>query len=271
MAPQSATAGSVRPSRHVERDLKAVTLFEQLAKAVPCERQALRNRILELHLDLCDALAAHYAGKGIERDDLVQVARLGLVHAINRYHPERGSFVGFAIPTINGELKRYFRDHGWAVRPPRRLQEVRLRYLAAQEAASHDGIAAPCESDLLASLQCDRRTLAECQNLSAAYSPLSLDRGGSDESDDAELTHLVATVDENLEFLAVRLSLQRAIAALSPRRRTILHWRFVEECTQREIADRLSISQMQVSRILGQIIDELRARLNDHDEQLLAS
>lgn len=263
-----------RPRRtdDVERDLATRKLFEQLLHGESVtERKEARDRVFELHLDLADALAGRYARKGIDRDDLVQVARLGLLHAINRYRPERGSFVGFAIPTITGELKRHFRDHGWTVRPPRRLQELRLRYLAAQDEATQQGASTPRDQDLQDVLHIDRRTLSQCRNLSAAYSPLSLNRTFSDESDDSELTHRLWSVDEDLEMVPTRLSLRQAIARLSPRQRSILDWRFVEECTQREIALRLGISQMQVSRILAQIVADLRSWLSDDGEAALAS
>jgi len=267
-------ANSDRTRRHddTERDHCTRELFEQLLTSdCPSQRTEARDQILKLHLDLSDALAGRYARKGIDRDDLVQVARLGLLHAINRYRPDRGSFVGFAIPTITGELKRHFRDHGWTVRPPRRLQELRLRYLAAQDEATQQGSTTPPDGDLLKALQIDRRTLSQCRNLSAAYSPLSLDRTFSDESDDTELTHRLWSVDEDLELLPIRLSLRQAIARLSPRQRSILNWRFGEECTQREIATRLGISQMQVSRILTQIVTDLRVWLADDGEAALAS
>ena len=143
-------ANSDRTRRHddTERDHCTRELFEQLLTSdCPSQRTEARDQILKLHLDLSDALAGRYARKGIDRDDLVQVARLGLLHAINRYRPDRGSFVGFAIPTITGELKRHFRDHGWTVRPPRRLQELRLRYLAAQDEATQQGSTTPPDGE----------------------------------------------------------------------------------------------------------------------------
>ncbi|MFZ0531135.1 MAG: sigma-70 family RNA polymerase sigma factor [Propionicimonas sp.] len=266
----SRAASLTRPNRadSTDRDLAASRLFDELLSCDSAQqRDEIRTQLVELHLDLCDSLAGRYAGKGIERDDLVQVARIGLLQAINRYRPERGTFVGFAIPTITGELKRHFRDHGWTVRPPRRLQELRLRYLAVTDVATQEGLAAPSESELLRSLSIDRPTLAECQNLSAVYSPLSLDRTFSDEPD-AEPAHRLASVDPDLDALPDRLSLRRAIAQLSPRQRAVLNWRFVEDNTQREIALRLGISQMQVSRILTQTLDDLRSGLSEDTEPL---
>ena len=244
-----------------ERDNEVNELFE-VRRAAPAEadRIAARDRILELHLDLCDALANRYARRGIDRDDLVQVARIGLLYAIDRYQPSRGTFVGFAVPTITGELKRYFRDHGWAVRPPRSMQELRQRFLDAENEAVQQGQATPADSELLESLQVDQRTLGECRNLNAAYSPLSLDVRVGEGADD--LASHLGMLDHEVEMLPVWMSLQRAVARLGERDHSILHWRFVEECTQHEIAERLGVSQMQVSRILTQIIAKLRDMLD---------
>lgn len=269
MVPQSCG----RPTQqrdHVARERSTERLFRELMDAASsqAQRDSAREEILALHLDLCDSLAGRYATRGIERDDLVQVARLGLLNAIDRYRPERGNFVGFAIPTITGELKRHFRDHGWAVRPPRRLQELRVRYLCAEDEATQAGLGTPAEGELLDALQVDSRTLAECRNLGAAYSPLSLDRPVGDAPGAAGLGQRLWAMDDDLESLPDRLSLRQAMAGLTPRQRLIVEWRFAEECTQREIADRLGISQMQVSRLIAQVVAQLRASLDVTTEPL---
>lgn len=268
MVPQS-SVGTTHEREHVERELVTDQLFTELADADPARGDEIREELLSLHLEVCDALASRYARRGIDRDDLVQVARLGLLHAITRYHPERGNFLAFAVPTITGELKRHFRDHGWTVRPPRRLQEMRIRYIATEDQATQAGHGAASDDDLREALHVDARTLAECRNLGAAYAPLSLDRAVGDDPH-ASLGQRLSTIDEDLESVPDRLSLQRAMASLTPRQRAIVQWRFADEYTQRQIAERLGVSQMQVSRLLTQILAQLRDSL-DADPEPLAS
>ena len=131
---------SRRRGRFVERDRKAEELLLELSRTKNCaERERLTDEIVRLHLDLCDGVAARYSGRSIPTEDLVQVARLALLVAIRRYKPGPGtSFIGYALPTISGELKRHFRDHGWMVRPPRRLQDLQPRVATASAELARD-------------------------------------------------------------------------------------------------------------------------------------
>lgn len=179
------------------------------------------------HLDLCEALARLYANRGIDLDDLIQVARLGLVCAAQRFRPEAGAFVPYAVATITGEIKRHFRS-SWMVRPPRRLQEQR-----------NDDPAAP-----------ERETSAL-----SAFRPVSLDvPHAGDGSQPLELP----VADHDLELLPDLLTLHSAVDRLDDLEREVLHLRFVDDLTQAEIGRRLGVSQMQVSRILSRVLAALR-------------
>ena len=252
----------VPTATHSLRDVATRNLFDLLrTTADPTARRRISERIAEANLPLCDALAGRYRGRGVDHDDLVQVARMALWLAVERYQDDQGaSFASFAIPTITGELKRYFRDHGWTIRPPRRLQELRAKAVSARsdweqrlgrelsvgELAEHLGVQADQLRDALGS--------------SNSYRPHSLDvphREGSGESVGARLP-----ADADLASTSVdRLTLRRALNLLTRRDRALLEWRYVEECTQREIAGRLGISQMQVSRLLKGILAGLRDEL----------
>lgn len=250
-----------------ERDAETAALFERLA-AARSEREAERVacEIVHLYLDLCTAMAHRYAGRGVEHDDLVQVARLALVKALHRYQPGHGpSFAAYAVPTISGELKRWFRDRGWVVRPPRRLQELRADVSAERERLEQELGSTPTDADVAASLGasvCDVREVAVAVS---GFHPLSLDGlAGDDERSGME--HLLAVTDEDLDRAEDRVCLSEALGRLPDAERQLLVLRFVEGRTQREIGELLGVSQMQVSRSLRRITARLRAELLDTTE-----
>ncbi len=182
------------------------------------------------HLDLCEALARRYANRGIDLDDLIQVARVGLVCAAQRFRPEAGAFVPYAVATITGEIKRHFRS-SWMVRPPRRLQEQR----------SDDAPHAQRETDAL-----------------SAFRPVSLD--STTAGDEAHAVELPVT-DHDLELLPDLLTLHSAVDRLDSVERQVLRMRFVDDLAQAEIGRRLGVSQMQVSRILSRVLAGLREEM----------
>ncbi len=225
------------------------------------EREVITAQLVELNLGLCDALANRYVNRGADRDDLVQVARMALLMAIRRYQPTQGrSFVAFAVPTITGELKRYFRDHCWVVRPPRRIQELRARVnVQRQQLEQHLGRTATT-AELVDELQVDADLLRESEAADGTFRPWSLD-APFDPGADSTLGSTLAGGDDAIEQVADRLTLRRALAGLSLRDRQVLAWRFEEGCTQSEIGRRLGISQMQVSRIIRRILAQARDAL----------
>lgn len=230
----------------------------------PEQRAQFHERMVLLALPLADAMARRYAGRGVETDDLVQVARTALVQAVHRYRPGLGSgFAAFAAPTVSGELKRWFRDHGWSVRPPRRVQELRPLVTLAEDRLRRLLSRDPSEDELAAALGVDRRELAEVRLCSAGYHATSLDTPTA--SDGSLADHLLVTECPTRTW-DTSDALGGAVARLTERQRLILHLRFVEERTQAQIGTQIGVSQMQVSRLLGSIVDQLRRALDSDDE-----
>lgn len=216
------------------------------------------DQIILYNLDLCESLARRYANKGIDSDDLVQVARAALVGAVHRYRPGSPNFVAFAILSIKGELKRHFRDFGWTVRPPRRLQELRAQVVVLRDQVEQElqgDVSAEELSDRLGSTPAEVR---ECEHMGSSFRPLSLEAPLDRQTGSGTLAEQLGDADGELELLPDVLSLRTAVAELSDRDRRILHLRFVEDLTQAEIGKRLGVSQMQVSRLLNRILAQLR-------------
>lgn len=222
-----------------------------------------RNRLVEelvnLNLPLCEALANRYAERRAERDDLVQAARVGLVLAIRRYRPERGEgFARFAVPTIVGELKRHFRNHGWGIRPPRSIQELRPIVLRSQAELSQRSGREPTRRELADHLDVDPATVSDC--LSAGEQLISLDAPVGPTTA-ATIIDLVSHNRDTTDVSDERLDLRRAVSQLSPTEGRVVSLRFVDDLTQGQISGLLGISQMQVSRVLGRALKRLRSVL----------
>ena len=226
------------------------------------ERRALRNDLVRDHLALSVHLARRFTNKGISDDDLLQVAAVGLVNAVERFDPDRGvEFASFAAPTILGELKRHFRDRGWAVRIPRRLQELNLRLTTVAGDLTHQLGRSPTIAELAAGSSASEEDVLEALDASRAYRYRPTGTGTDPETDEPELE----LGEDDLELLRSdgRLEVQRILAALPRREQLILRMRFYDEMTQQEIADRLGVSQMQISRLLARVLAQLRAVLDD--------
>lgn len=218
--------------------------------------------LVEEHLGLADALARQYARRGVELDDLVQVARVGLLLAAERYRPAAGSpFPAFAVPTIRGELRRHFRDHGWMVRPPRRVQELRARVRSARQELEQRCGHAPSTRELAAELAVAPAEIEECASADTSFAPLSLDAAPA--GHDAPLADRLGAEASELDGLVDVLTLRRELRHLTPRERRVVEWRFSDGLTQSEIGERLGVSQMQVSRILSGVLARLRSALDD--------
>lgn len=243
------------------------TAVEQLACALEgsdaAGRADLYDEMVLCAVPLADSIARRYSGRGIEADDLVQVARLAAVKAVRRYRPGAGpGFTAFAVPTIYGEIKRHFRDNGWAVRPPRRLQELRVRIQCEEELLRHDLLREPTDSDVAQSLGCEVAEVQEARACSAGYRAISLDvpTGTGKPLSDQLLGAGCPSLD-----IGIRDALDRSIDALDERERLVIRLRFSDELTQSQIAERIGVSQMQVSRILSRILDTLRRQMDDGD------
>jgi len=238
-------------------------MFRELGKTDPDSEdfRRRRDRIIERCLPLADHIARRFEGRGESRDDLTQVARVGLVNAVKRYDVETGSdFVSFAVPTIMGEVRRHFRDNSWSVKVPRRLKELHLRLGAATSELSQRHGRSPTATELAAELGMDRQEVVEGLVAGSSYNTLSIDSGGGDE-DAPAIVDTLGEVDRGLERIENRESLRPLLAALPERERTVLMLRFVESMTQTQIAERVGISQMHVSRILAKSLARLRDQL----------
>lgn len=216
----------------------------------------LRAQLIDEHLGLAERLARRFARGQDSVDDLTQVAALGLIKAVDGFRPELGHpFVAYAAPTIVGELKRYFRDRGWAVRAPRRLQELHLRVLQATEQLYQELGRPPQTADLARHLQVTEEDVLQAAEAARGYRCASID-ARSDEGQPMAAT--LGGPDRALALADELASIRGGLAALSARERRILELRFVHDCTQSEIADQVGLSQMQISRLLQRSLAVLR-------------
>jgi RNA polymerase sigma-B factor len=202
----------------------------------------------------------------LDTDDLVQVGSVGLLKAIQRFEPERGvRLVAYAEPTVTGEIKRHFRDHAWTVRPPRDLQELNAEVIAAIDFLSSDRHHSPTITEIADYLNIDEEGVLEAMHAGGGYRAKPLTILDDDESSESE-SAIVATDDLDLARSEIRNDLGAGLSNLSERDRQVLHMRFFEDLTQSEIADRIDVSQMQVSRILRSALASLRSNLEGIDE-----
>ena len=239
-------------------------LFVQLLElpAGSLERTALREKLVEVHLPLVEHLARRFRNRGEPLDDLIQVATIGLIKSVDRFDPGRGvEFSTYATPTIVGEIKRHFRDKGWAVRVPRRLQELRLALTSATAELSQQHGRAPTVAELAAQLRLSEDDVLEGLESANAYSTLSLDVPEQGEQDSPLVADSLGAEDEELEGVEYRESLKPLLAKLPPREKKILLLRFFGNMTQSQIAEEIGISQMHVSRLLARTLAQLRQDL----------
>ncbi|WP_295701439.1 sigma-70 family RNA polymerase sigma factor [Lapillicoccus sp.] len=254
-APAHFTYGSERATTTTLRT--GVLLARRDAAANVLTKADLEDQVVRLNLGLADGIANRYCGRGVERDDLVQVARLGLVKAVHRFHSDRGvAFPAFATPTITGEVKRHFRDHGWAVRPPRRLQELHARVGPTSRDLEQRLHRPPTAPELATELGVAASELDLAQEAATAFTTLSFDYRPSDDS--PSLSQVLPAEGDDLDLVEDRVALSAAIGLLNRREQVVVAMRFGQDLTQAEIAHHLGVSQMQVSRILTRLLAQLR-------------
>ncbi|MFJ2740368.1 RNA polymerase sigma factor SigF [Streptomyces sp. NPDC087440] len=225
------------------------------------QKAELRNRLVRMHLPLVEHLARRFRNRGEPLDDLTQVATIGLIKSVDRFDPERGvEFSTYATPTVVGEIKRHFRDKGWAVRVPRRLQELRLSLTSATAELSQQHGRSPTVHELAERLAISEEEVLEGLESANAYSTLSLDVPDTDDESPAVADTLGAE-DVALEGVEYRESLKPLLEDLPPREKKILLLRFFGNMTQSQIAQEVGISQMHVSRLLARTLAQLREKL----------
>ncbi|MBO0823414.1 MAG: RNA polymerase sigma factor SigF [Actinobacteria bacterium] len=247
---------------------RARELFQQLTR-LPSgddERLRIRSELVELHLPLVEYLARRFRNRGEWLDDLTQVATIGLIKSIDRFDLDRGvEFSTYATPTIVGEIKRHFRDKGWAVRVPRRLQELKLALAKAISELAQNLGRAPTVAELADHLQMSEEEVLEGLESANAYSTVSLDAPDSGDEDAPAVAESLGMVDDALEGVEYRESLKPLLEQLPPREKRILLLRFFGNMTQSQIATELGISQMHVSRLLARTLAQLRDGLTSED------
>ncbi|GFH38165.1 SigB/SigF/SigG family RNA polymerase sigma factor [Streptomyces pacificus] len=229
------------------------------------EYSYVRNTLVELNLSLVKYAATRFRGRSEPMEDIVQVGSVGLIKAINRFDVEREvEFTSFALPTVVGEIKRFFRDTSWAVRVPRRLQELRLDLAKAYDALEQDLGRAPTPAELAARLDLTEEAVLEGRRAANGYAARSVEPL-DDEEGKSPLAHRLGVEDPALDIVECLQCLKPLIARLPERERAILSLRFGDDLTQAEIGERLGISQMHVSRLLARVLAELRAALLAED------
>ncbi|MEU2741203.1 RNA polymerase sigma factor SigF [Streptomyces sp. NPDC007095] len=254
-------------AQHIQHDPQdrsgARAMFIELRKLQDgsAEYAELRNQLVRMHLPLVEHLARRFRNRGEPLDDLTQVATIGLIKSVDRFDPERGvEFSTYATPTVVGEIKRHFRDKGWAVRVPRRLQELRLALTTATAELSQQHGRSPTVHELAEKLAISEEEVLEGLESANAYSTLSLDVPDTDDESPAVADTLGAE-DEALEGVEYRESLKPLLEDLPPREKRILLLRFFGNMTQSQIAQEVGISQMHVSRLLARTLAQLREKL----------
>lgn len=216
--------------------------------------RTIRDELVAAHLPLARRLAERYRGRAEPLDDLVQVASLGLIKAVERYDPHRGSvFTAFAVPTILGELRRHFRDAGWYMAVPRRLKELRQRAPRTAQRLADELGRSPTTGEVASELGCDQETLMQAMSLSSVYRPDSLDRAAAagEEDGDTTVVDMLGDSDPRLLDVEDRAHVRQLVSGVPDRQRRILHLYYYRGMSQREIGARLGVSQVHVSRILA--------------------
>lgn len=240
-------------------------LFRELSRTVEWERQSIRDELILLHLPLVEHIARRYRDRNEPLEDLIQVGTIGLIKATDRFDPTRGvEFSTYATPTILGEIKRHFRDKGWSVRVPRRLQELRMSLSEATTTLTQQLGRSPTIAELAERIGVTEENVLEGLESANAYATVPLDT--PDDSDDSmQLSARLGTIDPGLECVDNRQSLKPLLEQLPERDRKILLMRFFKGMTQSQIGAELGISQMHVSRLLARTLGQLREQLLSED------
>ena len=248
---------------HASRDAADVTLEQRFHEFRRTGERAIRNELVEAHRGLAARIANDYRGRGVELDDLVQIAMLGILKAVERFDPARGiPFSSFASRTINGEIKRYFRDRTWAVRPPRSTQERHLDLRRATSALSTRLGRPPTVPELAAEVGISDDEVLEALEAGAAYRATSLDARRPGDEEGTSLAERLPGAESPNQPVELRMLVAQLLGTLPRREAEIVRLRFYDELTQSEIAERLGISQMHVSRLIRRCLLELRQALD---------
>jgi len=253
---------STAPGPAGRREMTARLLDEAAGSDSPQERAALWDEVVEINLGVAADIARRYHGRGVPDEDLDQVANLGLVKAVHGFEPSRGNdFLSFAVPTIRGEIRRYFRDSGWTIRPPRSVQELQSRITTAEGELFQTLGRSPRPSEIADHLGVELERVLDSLTANGCFTPTSLDAPLSE--GDPGHTERLGDLDPGFASAEARVALKNVLTGITPRERRILEMRFFSDCTQAEIGAEVGVTQMQVSRLLSRLLARLRERLED--------
>ncbi|OFW63359.1 MAG: hypothetical protein A2Y74_08915 [Actinobacteria bacterium RBG_13_63_9] len=256
-------------STQAEYDTRPETLSERqlLLRVRENNDRAARDELIKRYLPLVRSLARRFASRGQPVEDLIQVGSIGLIKAIDRFDLGRGVELStYATPTIMGEIKRYFRDKGWAVKVPRALQDLNVRLNRVIERLTVDLQRSPTIAELASASGATEEEVVEALESGRAYSSISIFSGGTNEDEESlELLDCLGQEEQAYDVFEQRRVLAPAMERLEPRERLILHLRFFEGMTQTQVAARIGISQMHVSRLIRKSIDNLRECMLEHE------
>ncbi len=250
-------------TRHRSAGFFLVLHDEQASRAA---REEARDHLVALHLPLVEHCARRFRNRGEPLEDLVQVGTIGLIKSIDRFDSDRGvEFSTYATPTILGEIKRHFRDKGWAIRVPRRLQELRMQITATSADLTQSLGRSPTPRELAERIGCSVEEILQGIESSNAYATLSLDASPTTDDGPGSMLEQIGVDDVGLEHVEIRESIKPLLDRLEPREKTILLLRFFKNMTQSQIAAEIGVSQMHVSRLLSRTLDQLRTSLESDD------
>jgi RNA polymerase sigma-B factor len=258
---------TVRPHPHGPEELSGLTrreaterLLALMVGASEDERRALQDQVIQVNMQIAVDVARRYRSRGVAAEDLEQVAYVGLVKAARGFDPERATdFLSYAVPTIRGEVRRYFRDHGWTVRPPRTVQQTQARITTAESDLCQELGRAPRPSEIAERLDVDLGLVVEALAANGCFSPSSLDAPPAD--GEGSIGARLGGDDPSFDSAEARVALKPLLAHLDRRERIMLEMRFFKGATQSEIGEGLGITQMQVSRLLSALLARLRDEL----------
>lgn len=259
---QPRTLGTHRAFSRTSRVEETARLLSELSRD-EADVTAIQDELIRLNMVVAREVARRYRGRGLSADDLEQVAYVGLCKAVRNYDPDKATdFHSYAVPTIRGELRRWFRDAGWVVRPPRSVQELQAKVTAIQDELVHT-LGRPAKpAEIAAALQVELGAVQEALAANGCFTPTSLDatlEAGSDEG--AQLADQLGEADPGYARADARVTLKPLMAELTRRERRMLEMRYVQGATQAEIGAEIGVTQMQVSRLLSGLLARLRDQL----------
>lgn len=239
---------------------RTARIVEGMGTATGEERRRLVHELIETNAQVARSMASRYRDRGIDVEDLEQVALVGLTKAAQRFEPDAGhDFLSYAVPTVRGELRRHFRDLGWVIRVPRRIQELQARIRTVEPLLHGRLERTPRAADYAAHLDADVAEVEEALSADTCYRPTSIDQ--TSDAGSVSLGDLLGTDDPEIAGAEARMLLGSAVSRLTDRERLVLGWRFVDDRTQQEIGAMIGLDQAQVSRILRKALARLRADL----------